>query len=269
MLKRLDARVRPVRDGHAQRVDLRARKRLRTSDKCYTTLEKSIAQVTDQRDQVVDDVRGAPRGCEGRTTDRPHAASRCSIAPRASWTRRGLSAGTRNREAVRLEGSSSRQRAGLEPFNRQAPRSALQCSAQDRDRRPSPCKLHLVFAPLVQRQLDACDGLAGEAPRRSGAVPSSGSMPAASCASAASSRLALRRRPRRPSRRRSADARAGAGARRRSVRSSAPVVSASSRPTGTIRSGIVARRAGRPCGRALRVAGRRHGARRLVAGGRR
>ena len=109
--------------------------------------------------------------------------------------------------------------------------------------------LHLVLAALVQDELERAPRRAGGT--RAGAVgPSSSSTPSASRRSASSVGSPSTSRPRRPSRRRSADARAGARAGRRS--SAAARRSCRRRAARPGRRATRGRRAattvGRPCG---------------------
>ena len=109
--------------------------------------------------------------------------------------------------------------------------------------------LHLVLPALVQRELERRPEPEDDARRQAPSSPSSSTTPSRSAA-ARRAPASPRPRPRRPSRRRSADARAGARAAPSFVSRSAPVVSASSRPTGTTRGscGTRSTTVRRPCG---------------------
>ena len=112
--------------------------------------------------------------------------------------------------------------------------------------------LDLVGAPLVEDELHdrvlapSCEHAGAR--RRGAAVLQLDALPQPLEVGRRPARRA--RPPRTPSRRRSADGRAGARGAPSFVSSSAPVVSASSRPTGTTRSGWATRptTVGRPCG---------------------
>ena len=128
---------------------------------------------------------------------------------------------------------SSRHSPGLERRRRRAPRRRSGAGAVRGGRPPRTSAAPGGSGPRAGRARGGC---AEPAHRAAGAVdPSSSSTPSASLRERPRRSAPSTSRPRRPSRRRSAGARAGARAAPSFVSRSAPVVSTSSRPTGTTR----------------------------------
>ena len=198
--------------------------------------------------QALNDAAGGVTTGSTRTRRTPGSRRRraCSTRPTPSRSRTPCRR-THRTKTLDLGGLELAPRAGLEPFERQrAVAAAVEPLHAVADRLEHA--LHLAVAPFVEHRARC-------ARRRSAAPPpgSSGRRRARRLHAAARGRrrsAATSIRPRRPCRPRSADARAGARARRRSSAASAPVVSASSRPTGTTRAGCATRSTtvGRPCG---------------------